>query len=485
MIVRNSGDAPTRAPSSAHTGSLSLTDSGEISYAPKQILSARRRTGEGERMRFLGSLFLLDCILIALCFSVAGAIRLGSPIEEPGIRTLAVVLPMFIVIALNNQSYSLDALTRPTFGASRAVQALVYACVVALAMLFYLKVSDQFSRLVFGIGTVSSVIAIAGLRTLYGNYLGAKHRWTFRNRLVIVDEVKFTPNPGDTIVYSEQLGIRPGDDDPALRHRLGEMLDRFDSVVLACPPSRRRGWSYSLKGSSVDVELLMPELSRFGAVALRRVHGENTLVVSSQPLVLRDRLLKRALDLTISSCAVLILAPVMAVLAILIKFDSPGPVLFRQARVGQNNRMFDVLKFRSMHIEFSDPSGSRSTSKLDDRVTGVGRVMRRMSLDELPQLFNVISGDMSIVGPRPHALGSTAERALFWQIDRRYFERHSIKPGMTGLAQVRGFRGATELRADLTNRLDSDLEYVAGWTIWRDIKIIATTFLVLIHPNAF
>jgi lipopolysaccharide/colanic/teichoic acid biosynthesis glycosyltransferase len=127
----------------------------------------------------------------------------------------------------------------------------------------------------------------------------------------------------------------------------------------------------------------------------------------------------------------------------------------------------------------------RSTSREDPRVTPFGRFIRATSIDELPQLFNVVTGSMSIVGPRPHALGSTAENDLFWAIDTRYFHRHAVKPGITGLAQVRGFRGATERRDDLTNRLHSDLEYLAGWTVWRDLRIIAQTFAVLAHRNAF
>lgn len=483
--TKGKGRVNHMASTEAKSRPLHFAAVGRVSGAPAAVKLAHFRSCEGERVRFLGSLFALDCLAIALCFSTAGAIRLGSPIEEQGIRTLAVVLPMFIAIAVNNKSYSLEALARPSFGAMRAVQALVYACAVALAVLFYMKLSSHFSRLVFGIGTVGSVAAIAGVRIIFGNFLGEKHRWTFSNRLVIVDDVEVIPHPGDCIVFADQLGIKPGGDDPLLRHRLGEMLQPFDSVVLACPPSRRRQWSHSLKGSAVDVEMLMPELSHLGAVELRSVHGEQTLVVSSRPLGLRDRAIKRTLDLVISGCALLLVAPLMVLLAIALKAESRGPVFFRQARVGQNNRMFDLLKFRSMHVECSDPSGTRSTSESDERVTVVGKFMRRTSLDELPQLLNVIAGNMSMVGPRPHALGSTAEDSLFWQIDRRYFERHAIKPGITGLAQVRGFRGATDRRADLTNRLQSDLEYVAGWTVWRDVKIIAATFSVLIHPKAF
>lgn len=443
------------------------------------------RSGERSRVRLLASLFSLDCLCIVFGFTVAGAIRLGSPIEEQGLRTLAVVLPMFIAVALNNKSYSLEALERPSFGIGRSVQALLYACAVAIALLFYTKWSAEFSRVIFAIGTLTSLVALAGARWIYGKYLGEEYCWIFRNRLVIVDDVHVTPHSGDCIVFADQLGITAGADEPLVRHQLGKILERFDSVVLACPPERRPKWSYSLQGAALDVELLMPELSQLGGIELRTLHGERTLVISSEPLNLRERALKRALDIAVAACALLALAPLLLLLAIAIKVESRGPVLFRQSRLGQNNLIFNVLKFRSMYVDASDFAGSRSASRSDERVTAVGRFIRRTSLDELPQLFNVLAGQMSIVGPRPHALGSTAEDSLFWQLDQRYFKRHSIKPGITGLAQVRGFRGATKRRYDVTNRVRSDLEYVSGWTIWRDLKIIAATFFVLVHPKAF
>jgi lipopolysaccharide/colanic/teichoic acid biosynthesis glycosyltransferase len=142
-------------------------------------------------------------------------------------------------------------------------------------------------------------------------------------------------------------------------------------------------------------------------------------------------------------------------------------------------------KFRSMYADRLDRSGARSTGRDDDRVTRVGRLIRATSLDELPQLFNVLSGAMSIVGPRPHALGSRAEERYFWDIDLAYWHRHAAKPGLTGLAQVRGYRGATENTDDLRNRLQADLEYLAGWTLGRDLKIIFATFRILAHRNAF
>jgi lipopolysaccharide/colanic/teichoic acid biosynthesis glycosyltransferase len=138
-----------------------------------------------------------------------------------------------------------------------------------------------------------------------------------------------------------------------------------------------------------------------------------------------------------------------------------------------------------MRADLCDANGNQSTQRDDDRITRVGRIIRATSMDELPQLLNVLRGDMSLVGPRPHALGSLAGSKLFWEVDQRYWHRHACKPGITGLAQVRGFRGATHESKDLSNRLHADLEYLAGWSIWRDVAILFRTFRVLVHKNAY
>ena len=138
-----------------------------------------------------------------------------------------------------------------------------------------------------------------------------------------------------------------------------------------------------------------------------------------------------------------------------------------------------------MYLDCCDASGACSTARDDERLTPIGRFLRRTSLDELPQLFNVLSGDMSLVGPRPHAVASTAADSPFWDIDGRYWHRGAVKPGITGLAQIRGYRGATLTEEDLRNRVNSDLEYMSDWSLWRDIWVLAKTFRVLVHENAF
>ncbi|MCJ8157691.1 sugar transferase [Sphingomonas sp. LaA6.9] len=177
--------------------------------------------------------------------------------------------------------------------------------------------------------------------------------------------------------------------------------------------------------------------------------------------------------------------PLLILVAIAIKLESPGAVLFVQQRLGHGNRLFRMYKFRSMSAERTDAIGATSASRDDDRVTRVGRFIRATSIDELPQLFNVLIGNMSLVGPRPHALGSTASSKLFWDIDRNYWLRHACMPGLTGLAQVRGFRGATHHARDLEIRLAADLEYVRDWSLWLDIAILFRTFGVVVHKNAF
>jgi len=183
--------------------------------------------------------------------------------------------------------------------------------------------------------------------------------------------------------------------------------------------------------------------------------------------------------------AVIVLSPLLLVVAALIKLEDGGKVLFVQRRMGRGNQFFDMFKFRSMREEKLDANGERSTGREDDRITRIGSFIRKTSIDELPQIFNVLRGEMSIVGPRPHALGSKANNKLFWQVDKQYWRRHCLKPGLTGLAQVRGHRGATEQEKDLTDRLQSDLEYIANWSLRRDIGIVLRTLKVLHHDNAY
>lgn len=202
-----------------------------------------------------------------------------------------------------------------------------------------------------------------------------------------------------------------------------------------------------------------------------------TVEMHRAPMTLAERGAKRALDVAIASSALFLISPLLILTALAIRLDSPGPVLFRQTRNGFNNRPFRILKFRSMRV-MEDGAVVRQASRHDDRVTRVGRLIRRLSIDELPQLWNVLRGEMSIVGPRPHAL---AHDAHFEKLIGDYPYRQHVKPGLTGWAQVNGSRGETPTTDSMAERVRLDIWYVENSSIWLDLRIILRTFTALLN----
>jgi lipopolysaccharide/colanic/teichoic acid biosynthesis glycosyltransferase len=284
---------------------------------------------------------------------------------------------------------------------------------------------------------------------------------------------------------AQQHNLSPSLNDPEFLGRFGNYVKNMDRVIISCPTDERINWTPILKASGVRGELVSEPLRELGVIALRNEPGFTTVVISSGPLGLRARIFKRFIDVVIGGSALFILSPLMVTIAIAIKINDGGPVFFKQQRVGRGNLLFGVFKFRSMTVGETDPFGLKSTSREDQRITKVGRFIRRTSLDELPQLLNVLRGEMSLVGPRPHALGSNVNDKRFWELDDRYWYRHALKPGITGLAQIKGFRGATEETADLTGRVSYDLAYIQKWTPLLDIVILFQTLNVVIHKNAY
>jgi putative colanic acid biosysnthesis UDP-glucose lipid carrier transferase len=187
-------------------------------------------------------------------------------------------------------------------------------------------------------------------------------------------------------------------------------------------------------------------------------------------------------DYLISSIILILISPLMLVIAILIKITSNGPVFYRQTRVGKNGKRFRVYKFRTMRTN-QESGFVKQAYKSDSRITKVGRIIRRTSLDELPQLFNILRGEMSLIGPRPHAESHDIE---FSRHNGDYLSRQLVKPGITGLAQIKGFRGEIKKQHDIEGRINSDLEYIKSWSLYLDIKIIMLTFIKgFVHKNAY
>jgi Undecaprenyl-phosphate glucose phosphotransferase len=210
------------------------------------------------------------------------------------------------------------------------------------------------------------------------------------------------------------------------------------------------------------------------------------LAAMDKPLGDWDRVLKNIEDRVLGALLLLLASPVMALIAIAIRLDSKGPIFFRQKRYGFNNELIEVLKFRSMYVDQQDASASKLVTRDDPRVTRVGRFIRRASIDELPQLINVVRGQMSLVGPRPHATGAKAERDLYENVARGYFARHRMKPGVTGWAQINGWRGETDTHEKLVRRVEHDLYYIDNWSVLLDLYIIAMTPISLLSgKNAY
>lgn len=184
---------------------------------------------------------------------------------------------------------------------------------------------------------------------------------------------------------------------------------------------------------------------------------------------------KRLFDIAVASAVLLFFAPLLIAVAIAIKATSPGPILFHQYRYGYRNRFFKIYKFRSMRTDAGDVAGVKQTVEGDSRVTRVGKFLRKTSLDEIPQLFNVLKGDMSLVGPRPHVPGMLAANVPYEDLVPYYFQRHSARPGITGLAQVSGCRGSTVEPRRAISRIDYDLDYIEKWSIRMDITILVRT----------
>lgn len=385
----------------------------------------------------------------------------------------------------------------------RLLTAWLATSMFMLTLSFFLKVSEQYSR-GWALGWfLGGALALCLVRLVgIGWMRRLKRTGIFNQRVAIFGAGPQGDRLARYILGSDRLTIdligffddRTPDRLPAPQShigvggRLADLVDliragQVDQVIVALP------WSAETRLQEVVGELaitpvrirLAPDLASF-AFAQRTVVLLGDLPVMTlfeRPISGVDQLVKRIEDMLLGSLALLIFAPLLLLIAIAVRLDSPGPILFRQQREGFNNHRFGIWKFRSMHVERCDGDAIRQATRGDPRVTRVGRVLRRLSLDELPQLFNVLRGEMSLVGPRPHAPGTRAGDRLFGEVVKTYAARHKVKPGMTGWAQVAGWRGETDTEEKLLKRLEHDLYYIENWSIGLDLYILLRTAAIL------
>jgi len=396
------------------------------------------------------------------------------------------------------KAYRAQPLPRELFRVAKGVAGVIVLTLVAA--FFYREFSFSrlhllyFAALFATLALASRYLAYAGLRWLHsqGHHIerillvgSGESAASLAERLSklqasgILLEGVVTPNPEKPDVFPKAVPhLGPLD---SLAHVI--VQHRIDQVFLALAPDEQQllpNLQSQLSRHWVDVRIV-PDLGNFRTLhtEVENIEGLPVVTVVQSPLEGWNRVLKRTLDLIGALAALLVFGPLMLLLALLVRLSSPGPILYRQERMGLDGRVFFALKFRSMRVDAEASSGAVWAKAGDDRTTPLGRWLRRLSLDELPQFFNVLRGEMSLVGPRP-------ERPVF--IDRfktqipDYMLRHKVKAGITGWAQINGWRGNTSLE----KRIECDLYYIENWSLWLDLKILALTpFKGFIHQNAY
>jgi Undecaprenyl-phosphate glucose phosphotransferase len=438
-------------------------------------------------------------------------------VEREGPEThlvyLAVVLGAAAANSLLLQAFDLYQVSAlRNFVGSFARIALAWALVIAglMALAFFVKMGAEFSRVWIAIWYVSVFSVLFAER--FGLSVLAK-RWTKEGRLnrraVIVGGGAEAEELIKALEASADTDIRiAGIFDDRGPHRVSPVVagypklgnidelvafargSRIDVIIVALPQaaeSRVLQLLQKLWVLPADIKLSAHNNRlRFRPRTYSYIGNVPFIDLADKPIANWDYVRKWVFDKAMALIAVILLAPVMALIALAIKLDSKGPVLFRQKRQGFNNELIEVLKFRSMYVDRSDADAVKLVTKDDDRVTRVGRLLRKTSLDELPQFFNVLKGDLSLVGPRPHALKAKAEDKLYHDVVDGYFARHRVKPGVTGWAQVNGWRGETDTEEKIQRRVEHDLYYIENWSVTLDLYILLMTpFALFKTQNAY
>ena len=423
---------------------------------------------------------------------------------------IALAATGIVAVAIFNELglYKLEALTAPLKQMPRLIVGWTMALGVLIVGVFLLKIGPEFSRVWLVVWFLSGLLMLVVERFILTL---VTRKWIKQGRLnrraVIYGggvecekllaslEADLASDIRICGIFDDRGEARVGplvSGYPKLG-RLNDLIEfgrktRVDLVILTLPMAAEMRIMELLRllwVMPVDIRLAANATTlRFRPRAYSFVGQVPLLDLCDKPLTDWSTVIKGAFDKIAGFTALALLAPVMAAVAIAIKYDSKGPVLFRQKRYGFNNELIEVYKFRSMFVDLSDANASQLVSRGDPRVTKVGRFIRKTSLDELPQLLNVLNGTLSLVGPRPHALQAKADNRLYNDVVDGYFARHKVKPGITGWAQINGWRGETDTEAKIQKRVEHDLYYIDNWSVFLDVYILLRTPFALISTDS-
>ena len=410
---------------------------------------------------------------------------------------------MITLLAIMGVTYDQMGIYRQFGGLIRSTRKLLFAWSTSFAITLFIFIMaqyfDQFSRPVL---SATFMIAFAGQLAnrwiLMAFRLQAAHSTENQNNVLLIGGGPLVKHLFDNInanpwIQEKAIGrIRTCNETDDAEMPVPVLGDRADILEVVHNNNVRSVYiAVSLENSHLVEELYLalanenidvhwvPNIYSLDLInhSVKELAGLPLLTLSESPLIGNHLMFKAVEDRVIAIIALILLSPVM-----LIKLDSPGPVIFRQSRTGWNGKEFYIWKFRSMKLHQAQNGELKQATKDDDRITGIGRFIRKTSIDELPQLFNVLSGKMSMVGPRPHAIEHNSD---YDKRIRAYMTRHRIKPGITGLAQVNGYRGETDTLDKMKKRVEYDMQYINSWSLWLDLEILLKTIPALLRDEAY
>ena len=454
---------------------------------------------------------LLEGLLVAV-------VAMANLIRFPGLETLnqhwiyaamiALATISFPLLLLFAGAYRLATLLRSTSWLPTLVASWTLVFAGLLVFTFFAKAGGDVSRNWLISWAVSGLAFAAAYRFILTHFVRRLNRnGQLNRRAVLVGGGPSADHVIATLNASQDTGMtvlgvfddRNDERAPVTQgnlHKLGTIDDlidfvrstRIDTLILTLPVTAENRLLQILGRLwvlPVDIRLSAQEQRlRFRPHAYSHIGNLPLLDLFDRPLGDWGPIIKAVEDRVIANIALVLLAPVFAAVALAVRLESKGPVLFKQKRYGFNNELIEVYKFRSMYVEQSDANARQLVTKDDPRVTRVGRFIRKTSLDELPQLINVLKGELSLVGPRPHATMASAAGSLYENVVDGYFARHKVKPGMTGWAQINGWRGETDTAEKIERRVEHDLYYIENWSLTFDLYILARTPLSLLNTRS-